>query len=145
MKRSHEKAVKPIFYSMIGIFVLIVLFFALPMLQDMGRRMFAVAAVLGFIWLILGVWLIVLAVKLKMEKKRKVFLILMGASAIGVPLGSILHNVFYAFGVLAENIAWLHAVFEFIHAAFFLIAMLGCPILFLVGAVGAFVMMRKKR
>lgn len=144
MKRKYEKPIKNILYAMIAIFVILVLYFALPLLHDSTRDLFPVVALLGLAFLILGIMLTVFAVKSKPDKKLKVFLILAGASAIGPLAGSILHNMFYAFAVLSESIAWLHAVFEFVHAAFFILAMLVCPIVFLVGAVGGIVMLLKK-
>jgi hypothetical protein len=130
---------------MIAIFVLIVAFFFIPMDGPVRRSLFLVAAVLGLFFLILGVVLIVMARKSKLDKKLKIFLIIMGASAIGPLVGSILHNVFYAFGILSENIVVLRYLFEFLHVAFFLIALLVCPLGFIVGVVGSLVMVRRKR
>ena len=143
MKKRYHSLLRPVFWAMITIFVLILLYFVVSIGSDMKRWLFGLVAVLSFIWLFLGILLIVFATKSKLEKRHKIFLILMGASAIGVPVFSVLHNVFYAFGVLSENITWLHAVFEFLHAGFFIISLLGCPIAFIVGAVGSIVMMRK--
>ena len=73
---------------------------------------------------------------------RKVwkFLILLGASVIGFAIFAILHNVFYALAEVTSNIVLLHYLFEFLHAACFLIAIFVGPGGFLVGAVGSVVM-----
>lgn len=140
---NKERWAKRIFWVMTAIFVMIALFFVVTIGHDMNRSLFGFIAALGLVWLILGIVLIFFAAKSKLKKKHKTFLILTGASAIGVPLFSVLHNVFYAFAVLSENIAWLHAALEFIHAALFLISLIGCPLLFIVGAAGSIVMWRK--
>jgi len=72
---------------------------------------------------------------------RKVwkFLILLGASVIGFPLFVILHNLFYGLGELAAGIIVLSHLLEFLHATFFLIAVLVCPAGFLISAVGIIV------
>lgn len=145
MKHKHEKPIRSVLYFMLVIFILLALYFTISFFHDMKRVMFLVVAVLGLAFMVLGILLIVFAVKSKPDKKLKIFLILAGASAIGPLAGSILHNMFYAFGVLAENIAWLHASFEFVHAAFFTIALLVSPIVFLVGAVGSIILLKKQK
>lgn len=73
---------------------------------------------------------------------RKVwkFLILLGASVIGFPLFVILHNLFYALGIMTADMIVLHYLFEFLHAASFLIAIFVCPAGFLIGAAGSMVL-----
>ena len=144
-KKNYQFLSKTIFYAIIGIFVLLVCYFSISFAHEVKRKFFLVAAVLGLIFLILGVLLIVFAVKSRFEKKLKVFLILTGASAIGPLVGSVLHNVFYAFAILTEHITVLHYIFEFVHAAFFIIALLVCPAVFLVGVIGTIVLLRKRK
>ena len=102
-----------------------------------SRTFFLVAAILGLLFSILGIYLIYLTKKSKI--KKKLFLYMTGISAASILPASILHNVFYAFGILAENILVLKYLFEFLHAAFFIFAIPVCPILFLVGVVGSLV------
>ena len=77
-----------------------------------------------------------------MHRWRKVweYLILLGASVIGFAVGVVLHNVFYGFGKVTADITVLHYLFEFLHVAFFLIAIFVCPAGLLVGVVGSIVM-----
>jgi uncharacterized membrane protein HdeD (DUF308 family) len=124
MKHKYEKPIKNILYVMLAIFVLLILYFAIPFFHDMKRGFFLVIAVLGLAFMVLGILLMVFAVKSRPDKKLKVFLILTGASAIGPLAGSIL---------------------EFLHAAFFILALLVSPVVFLVGAVGSIVMLLKKK
>jgi hypothetical protein len=57
-------------------------------------------------------------------------------SLVGIPVFAILHNVFYALGMLSENVPLLPVVFEGLHAAAFLVALLLCPAGVVVGLVG---------
>ena len=128
---------KQVFYSLIIIFVLIVGFFFMQ-----SRIFFLVAAVLGLLFSALGIYLIYLTKKSK--QKKKLFLYMTGISAASILPASILHNVFYALGIITENILVLKVFFEFLHVAFFLFAIPVCPILFLVGVIGTLVKWKKK-
>jgi len=60
---------------------------------------------------------------------------LTGVSSSGFLASVVLHNFFYALGVLTINFVVLHYFFEFLHAAFFLVGIVVCPIVFIIGAV----------
>jgi len=134
---------KGLFYAMVAIFVLIVAFFFMLNSDNIKREFFPVLAVLAILFLIYGAVLIFFSIKFKVERKLKRYLILTGASAIGFPVFVILHNLFYALGVLAGNIVVLKSIMEFLHAAFFLIGLIGCPIGFLIGVIGSIVIFKK--
>jgi len=119
-------------------------FFVSPGDLSEKRSLFSVVVILAIIFFLLGAALVYLSWESKLEKKLKVFLILTGASAIGFPVFVILHNFFYALGVLAGNIVVLKSIMEFLHAAFFLIGLIGCPIGFLIGAIGSIVKFNRK-
>ena len=68
------------------------------------------------------------------------YLSLLGASLIGFALFVFLHNFFYALAEVTSNIVVLRYLFEFLHAASFLIAIFLCPGALLVGAAGSAVM-----
>ena len=129
--------IKKVFYSLIIIFILIVSFFIFP-----ERTLFPLVAVLGLLLSALGIYFIILVKKSK--QKKKFFLYMTGISAASILPASILHNVFYALGIITENILVLKYVFEFLHAAFFLIGIPIAPILFLVGVIGTLVKWKKK-
>jgi hypothetical protein len=82
-------------------------------------------------------------------RKVKYFLILLGASVVGFAVFVVLHNLFYAFAELTSDIIVLNRSLEFLHAAFFLVAIFVCPAGLLIGAIGSVVMaviyFRKKR
>lgn len=68
-------------------------------------------------------------------RKVKYFLILLGTSAVGFGVFVILHNVFYGLGEMAGDVIVLSWLLEFLHVAFFLIAIFVCPAGFLVGVL----------
>ena len=64
------------------------------------------------------------------------FLILIGFSIVGFPVFVLLHNAFYAFGEISENIFLLKSIFEILHAVFFIIAVAICPTGLSIGIIG---------
>jgi hypothetical protein len=88
------------------------------------------AAIVVFI--LLGVALLFLTVKTKVGGILKKFLLLTGASAVGLPVFVLLHNV-------------ISGLFDIEEPVFFVMATLVCPIGFLVGAVGSVVLAIKNK
>ena len=78
-------------------------------------------------------------------RQVKRFLILLGASLIGFPLFVLLHNLFYGLGQVAADVIVLGPLLEFLHAVFFLVAIMVCPPGVLIGAVGSVVTYCKGR
>jgi len=93
----------------------------------------------------LGLVLLIFALKEKMNKKSKIFLILTGASAVGFFVFVVLHNVFYGLGTATKEISILNYLIEGLDIAFFLIAVFVCPIGFLIGAIGSIFFIKKNR
>ena len=100
---------KRVFKAMIALFLLLMTFFLVQ--GELRREGFLAYAVLSLVFLILGVVLIVLALRSKEKKLMKLFLVMMGGAAGGILVGSVLHNLFYAFGVLSEGIIVLEYLF----------------------------------
>ncbi len=141
MNERPEAWLKRTFYAMIAVFPVLLTFFTS---SDHSRAWFAFYAVVSLLFLLLGALLIVLAVKSKETKLMKTSLIMMGGAAGGVLIGSVLHNVFYALAVLSSGITALKIIFEILHVTMFLLSLIGCPLAFLVGMVGAIVLMKKR-
>lgn len=132
-----------IFWALVGIFGVIVSIFVIPVVRELFK---GPQFLLPFIiFSILGGVLVFLTLKKKVKGKLKKFLILTGASAAGFFIGIFLHNFLYAAAVLTSHIAVLHYLFEVLHAIFFFLAILVCPIGFLVGAVGSAVLLLSKK
>ena len=90
------------------------------------------------IFLLLGLALIVFALKDKIQGKLKRFLLLTGTSALGVFPFIILHNL---------TTALLSTIFkqEIEEPFFFILAVIICPIGFIVGSIGSIVLINKQK
>jgi len=72
-------------------------------------------------------------------RNRRKFIVLFVVSLLGFPVFVLLHNLFYALNELASGVTVLNCLLEFLHAAFFLVAILLCPAGAVVGAAGGII------
>ncbi len=119
-----------IFWVMVGVFAIAAgtMFISSVGRLSAGFNVFAAWPVLAG----LGVTLLVLTVKTKAGGMLKKFLLLTGASAVGLPVFAILHNV-------------VSGLFNTEEPVFFIIAIIVCPIGFLVGVIGTIVLAIKSK
>lgn len=89
----------------------------------------------GIVLLFLSVMLFVLAVVHHWRSLKK-FLILAAASLIGIPVFSILHNLFEALGELTTDISLLARMSEVLSALSFFTAIMVCPAGLVSGLIG---------
>ena len=105
---------------------------------------FFVIAVLAIAFGLLGLMVVVLTTRLREARIQKIFFVLAGASAAGIPICAILHNLVYGL-----FIAWFGKGFWERHVpggdepVFFILALFVCPALFLIGTVGSIVLLIK--
>ena len=92
---------------------------------------------------ILGIVLIILAAKAKITKIAKIFFILTGASALGMGLSMILHNLVFGLLIKLFGEGILGSMGD--EPVFFILATIVCPLALLVGAVGSIVLIAKKK
>ncbi len=111
--------------------------------NDIGMWLLALAplVVVGVLLLVVGIVLIITTIKNKVTGKLKIFQLLAGASALGIPVFAVLHNVAYMLGIMwfGES-AWGNGdepVFFFLA----LISVLGL----LVGGIGTIIIRIKQR
>ena len=132
------------FWALIGTFLLIVSQFFIPVVQELisGSIVFLLPFV---IFSVLGIVLIFLILKQKIDGTLKRFLILTGASATGFFVFVFLHNMFYALGVVTNQIPILSFIMEVFHAAFFIIAIFICPLTFVIGTIGSIIVFINKK
>ena len=126
------KLVWSVFWALVGVFVIVVSMIAIPRpLMPFGflPAIFLPAIV---VFVLLGVALLFLTVKTKVGGILKKFLLLTGASAVGLPVFVLLHNV-------------VSGLFNIEEPVFFIMAIFVCPIGFLVGAVGTIVLAVKSK
>jgi hypothetical protein len=94
--------------------------------------------ILWALHMLTGLGLVVMVYKQKVTGKTKLFLLIAGFAGISFLVGVVLHNLFYALGMLAGDLPVLPAILSFLDGSFFLIAVVLCPLGLLVGIVGAF-------
>jgi len=124
------KLIWSIFWAMVGVFVIAIGMMFIPPLGRLQMRFSGFPA-----WVVLtglGVTLIVLTVKTKVGGMLKKFLLLTGASAVGLPVFAVLHNM-------------VSGLFNIEEPFFFIIATIVCPIGFLVGVVSSIVLAVKTK
>jgi hypothetical protein len=129
----------PLFWALIAVFVLILCFFFIEPFSELleGSELFLSPFIIFFL---LGIALLVFTLREKVEGLLKAFFLLAAASATGVFVFVLLHNGFYALASVSGNIPVLGTGLEFLHAAFFIVALIVCPLGFLTGAVGSIVL-----
>jgi hypothetical protein len=121
---------------------LVVIFAALVASMGMANRLRfweykrLLLAVIAVVFFALAIALLVLTVKLKEPLIRKIFFILTGASAVGIPICVILHNLVYGL--------FFHGK-DGDEAVFFILAVLVCPALFIIGVLGSIVLLMSAR
>jgi hypothetical protein len=125
----------PIFWALVGVFVLIVCLF--PPQAFRGNIFLWFLGIFGAILLLLGVALIVLTVREKVSGMLQKFFLLTGASAIGIPVSILLHNAVYALFIHFFGEGFWNGGDE---PFFFILAIIVCPLGFLVGAIGSIVL-----
>ena len=130
------RALAVVFWALVAAFAALVLTVLFPDVLDFFRPVFLSLTALCFL---LGVALLILAIKWKQHTLLRTFWILAGASTIGFAVGSVLHNAFYALGTVTGDWTILNAVMQVLEVVSFVFAVLLCPIAFLVGTVGAIV------
>jgi len=94
----------------------------------------------GVLLLLTGGALIFFTIKRKVEGKLRMFQLLAGASALGIPVFGALHNVAYMLGIMwfGES-AWCNGD----EPVFFILAAIVCPIGLLVGGIGTLILRRQ--
>ena len=133
----------PIFWALVGVFIVIVSVFFIPPVRELLMGLLFIT-VSGAVFLLLGVALIFFTVKEKVTGMLKKSFLLTGASAAGFFVSVFLHNVIYGL-----FIHWLGAGFwDRIGLGdepfFFIVAVIVCPLGFLVGTVGSIVLATKR-
>ena len=140
-----SKVISAIFWALVGIFVVIATYFAIPSPVSVKRGLFPFIAVLGIVFFLLGVALIVLTLKSKLKGKLKKFLLLTGISSAGFLVSVILHNFVYGLFIVIFGADFWSKIGVSDEPVFFIIAMFVCPIVFLIGVVGSIILFNKKR
>jgi hypothetical protein len=139
---EKKRLIQKVFLILVIIFVLLVGFIFIPFNDDLKSSLFPLAGIFALVFLILGVYLLIIIRKVKLDKWLKRWLMLVGISPIGVVLSIILHNLIYGlFMVLFGKDFWGDGD----EGLFFILGLIVFPLLFLVGLIGSFVRWGKFR
>jgi hypothetical protein len=139
MKVNALQTRNAVFCGLIFVFAV----FVAGIITGWGKRFgFAVPlsamAVLAGAFVVLAAALVIMTAKLKESGIRKWFFIVTGASAALIPIFAILHNVVYG---LCVKFGWGFCGNGGDEAIFFILAVLVCPALFVLGAMGSIVLL----
>jgi hypothetical protein len=128
----NNKLIQSIFWATVAVFIIIIcaIFARIPLADSLPLGLIFLPGIAVFF--LLSVALIVLTIKIKIGGKLKKFLLLTGASAAGLPVFTVLHNL-------------ISGLFDIEEPVFFILATLVCPLGFLVGAVGTIVLTVKSK
>jgi len=133
------------FWALVGIFVVIASVIVIPAPVFIKRKIFPFIAVFGIAFFLLGLGLIFLTLKQKVEGMLKRFLLLTGASSAGSFVSVLLHNFIYGLLIYWFGTDFWDRIGLGDEPFFFSLAIIVCPIGFLIGAVGSIVLFIKKR
>ena len=134
--RREARLLSALFWALLATFALVLGPIFIPFLEPLRGTGFL--PLLGACF-VLGLALLVVSIRAKSVGAVRKFLILTGASSVGLAVSSVLHNVFYGLATLTEDWAILKSVLTGLEVAFFLIATIVCPLAFLAGVVGTIV------
>ena len=143
MKVNALQVRNAVFCGLVAIFAVLVA----GIITGWGRRLgfampFSAMIALAAAFVVLAVALVIITAKLKESRIRKSFFIVTGASAALIPIFAILHNLVYA---LCIKLGWGFGGTGGDEAVFFILAILVCPALFVLGALGSIVLLISSR
>jgi hypothetical protein len=126
------KLVWSVFWALVGVFVIVISMITIPrpLMPVWSSQAIFFSTIAVFV--LLGVALLFLTVKTKVGGILKKFLLLTGASTVGLPVSILLHNL-------------VSRLFNIEEPVFFIMAVFVCPIGFLVGVGGTIVLAIKSR
>ncbi|MBC8275356.1 MAG: hypothetical protein H8E40_10370 [Chloroflexi bacterium] len=149
-----NKFILPVFWALFGVFVV----FAIVMQVLMGppvRQLIneslgvdfapSLFFIFGSFFFLLGLALIILTARAKLNKIFKSFLLLTGSSAVGVFVSILLHGVIYGLFILLFGEGFWDRIGIPDEPFFFMMAIFVCPLAYLVGTVGSIVLIIRRR
>jgi hypothetical protein len=148
-----NKSILPVFWALFGVFVAFVIVMQVlmgpPVRQLINESLGANFApslffILGSIFFLLGLALIILTARARLDKIFKSFLLLTGSSAVGVFVSILLHGVIYGLFILLFGEGFWDRTGITDEPFFFMMAIFVCPLAYLVGTVGSIVLIIRR-
>jgi len=145
ISNKPTRAVIALFWALFAFFILIIASMQATPLFLIFRYAGFIMPIIVVIFFLVSIAFLVLAIRQKLEKLFKRFLILTGASAVGIPVSILLHGAVFALFIklFGENFWERTGIGD--EPFFFILAVIVCPIAFLVGAIGSIVLFVKRR
>ena len=129
------------FWALVAVYIVVISIFFIAKQLLLGSP-FLIASVIAL--LLLGGTLIYLTLKGKVRRPLKRFLLIMGASAAGIPISAVLHNVIYGLFIHFFGANFWDRGGLSDEPVFFFLAIFICPLAFLVGAMGSIILIVKR-
>jgi len=153
-----HRSILPVFWALLGVFILVFISFNVmnapirTLLNDLYPDDIVAVVVStffqlsGLLFFALGLTLLILIARAKLDRLFKGFLLLTSSSAVGVFVSILLHGVVYGLFILIFGEDFWERIGIPDEPAFFIMALIICPIAYLVGTVGSvvFILRRKK-
>ncbi|MBA7613500.1 hypothetical protein ES703_20751 [subsurface metagenome] len=139
----NGKLSRSIFWALVGVFIVLVglIITPRPLFPGwIGSGLFLLIP--GALFLSLGITFLVLTIKGKTKGISRKFQLLTGASAIGIPVSILLHNAIYGLFIHFFGAEFWNGGDE---PVFFIMAIIVCPLAFLVGAIGSIILAIKNK
>ena len=142
-----SKRTKITFWVLVAVFIVVISIFIIGRELLLGRPFpFLIASGIALlVLLVLGATLIYFTLKEKVRRPLKRFLLITGASAAGIPISAVLHNVIYGLFIHIFGANFWDRVGLSDEPVFFFLAIFICPLAFLVGAIGSIVLRVRRR
>ena len=153
-----HRSILPVFWALLGVFILVFISFNVmnapirTLLNDLYPDDIVAVVVSAFfqlsglLFFALGLTLLILTARAKLDRLFKGFLLLTSSSAVGVFVSILLHGVIYGLFILIFGEGFWDRIGIPDEPAFFIMALIICPIAYLVGTVGSVVLiLRRKR
>ncbi len=132
-----------LFWALIAVFAIIAIVVLIPPVRESIMN-FHFLIISGVIFSLLGGALIFWTAKGRMGGLQGKFLILTGASAVGIFVSVLLHNVIYGLFIYWFGAGFWDRIGLSDEPFFFFMGIIVCPAAFLIGAVGTMVLAIKR-
>ena len=155
--KMANRFIMPVFWSLLGAFVLVFTSVNVmnppirTLLNDLYPDDIVAIAVStffqfsGLLFFALGLTLLILTARAKLDKIFKRFLLLASSSAVGVFVSILLHGVVYGLFILLFGEDFWDRTGIGDEPLFFIMAIFVCPVAYIVGTVGSIVLMTRRK
>jgi hypothetical protein len=128
-----------VLYTLLTNFLLLIASLIFVNMEFVPNRLFPLVAILGLTFLVLGGFLIYIAIK-RDKGRCKNWLLITGIFAVAPLVFTILHNTFYALKIQLPN---LSSILDFLSGVSFIISIIVAPTTFLAGSIISLYLLQK--